>query len=274
MFIKDIILVLCLIIISQSCSHRSTDDSHSKSTEISNSTSTENKFPNSITSTNAGWISPKSTYVFAFNQDSKVIDTKYDVYFIGDVPSVKEYSSRLKGKLISYISVGSWEAYRKDEALLKPYCLRKYSGYPDECHLDLSKWRSYVDVMLRRIDKIKSKGYDGFYCDNAGMFDDKLGTYKDNVEYLKIITEYAKFHGLLVGFNNAPDMSKELISMIDFQVLESCNNYGNCDKYKPVVDAGKPVFHIEFKDKHCYAVKGHKVSLYGNSLSKPIKDCN
>jgi len=36
--------------------------------------------------------------------------------------------------------------------------------------------------------------------------------------------------------------------MIDFQVLESCNNYGNCDKYKPVVDAGKPVFHIEFKD--------------------------
>jgi len=68
MFIKDIILVLCLIIISQSCSHRSTDDSHSKSTEISNSTSTENKFPNSIPFLNTFNCSPLSVWIVSFHK--------------------------------------------------------------------------------------------------------------------------------------------------------------------------------------------------------------
>ena len=270
---KEFILILALVIIAQSCAHKDTHDTSTEETKVDSSTSTENKLPDQGTPTDAGKLSQESSYVFAFDQDAEDVDNNYDMFFLGDVDNLKPYRAKLKGKLISYISVGSWEAYRKDEKLLKPFCLRKYSGYPDECHLDLSKWRSYVDVMLRRIDAVKSKGYDGVYFDNAGMFDDELGTYKDNVEYLKVLSEYTKFHGLLVGFNNAPDMSKELINTIDFQVLESCNDAKNCDKYKPVVEAKKPVFHIEFKDKNCYAVSGHKVSLY-KKLSNPIKHCD
>lgn len=36
--------------------------------------------------------------------------------------------------------------------------------------------------------------------------------------------------------------------MVDFSVNEQCVQYSECDTFRPFIEAGKPVFHIEYPD--------------------------
>jgi hypothetical protein len=274
--IKDFVLVIALIILAQSCSHNEVDnDKHSDQTTPDTSTHGESKFPNETSTSPGRKISLTNKWSFNFNQSISKFPTTNDIYFVGNVDSVKVIRDHVgKDKLIvGYISVGSWEAYRDDQALLKPFCKKKYKGYPDECYLDLTKWRSYVDVMMRRLDKIKSDGYDAVYFDNSWSFKEGVGTLEQNIEYIKMLVDYCRFHGLIVGINNAPPVAE--VVKPDFMIQESCIQFNECDLYNNIVSAGIPIFHLEFSTKYCRPVSGHSVKVYEEKeLNKHIKDCD
>lgn len=50
------------------------------------------------------------------------------------------------------------------------------------------------------------------------------------------------------GLKNAGDFLKEVVNDVDYSVNEECVYYQECDLYKPMIDANKPVFHIEYPD--------------------------
>lgn len=63
------------------------------------------------------------------------------------------------------------------------------------------------------------------------------------MQYLSSITRPLN---LTLGLKNAGSIIGSVLPLVDFSVNEQCAQYNECDKFKPFIDAGKPVFHIEY----------------------------
>jgi hypothetical protein len=51
-----------------------------------------------------------------------------------------------------------------------------------------------------------------------------------------------------MGLKNAGDIIPSVLNITQFSVNEQCNQFGECNNFSPFVEAGKPVFHIEYPD--------------------------
>lgn len=51
-----------------------------------------------------------------------------------------------------------------------------------------------------------------------------------------------------MGLKNAGDIIPAVLPLVHFSVNEECVKYGECSTFTPFIDAGKPVFHIEYPD--------------------------
>ena len=57
--------------------------------------------------------------------------------------------------------------------------------------------------------------------------------------------EAAKYN-LSIGLKNSGDIITSVLSSVDFSVNEECEQYDECDTFSAFIEAGKPVFHIEY----------------------------
>lgn len=53
-------------------------------------------------------------------------------------------------------------------------------------------------------------------------------------------------YNISVGLKNAGEVLPNLTSIVHFSVNEQCVEYKECESFAPMVQAGKPVFHIEY----------------------------
>lgn len=53
-------------------------------------------------------------------------------------------------------------------------------------------------------------------------------------------------HNISIGLKNAGEVLTNLTSVVQFSVNEQCVEYKECESFAPMVEAGKPVFHIEY----------------------------
>lgn len=51
---------------------------------------------------------------------------------------------------------------------------------------------------------------------------------------------------MTLGLKNAGDIISTVLPIVDFSVNEQCIEYSECSTFRRFVDAGKPVFHIEY----------------------------
>lgn len=51
---------------------------------------------------------------------------------------------------------------------------------------------------------------------------------------------------LTLGLKNAGDIINTVLPIVDFSVNEQCVDEKECDTFHAFIDAGKPVFHIEY----------------------------
>lgn len=51
---------------------------------------------------------------------------------------------------------------------------------------------------------------------------------------------------LSIGLKNAGDIVPDIIDKMEWSVQEQCIQYDECDSYRPFLDQGKPVFHVEY----------------------------
>ncbi len=71
-------------------------------------------------------------------------------------------------------------------------------------------------ILKKRIDMCKAKGFDAVEPDNVAL--------KNDLEQI-------------------PD----LVDDFDFAINEQCHQYAECGTYKPFLDAGKAVLHVEYE---------------------------
>jgi hypothetical protein len=160
---------------------------------------------------------------------------------------------RQRGKrAICYLSAGSWENWRPDKgAFPKSVIGKAYDGWPGERWLDIRQIDLLAAPMRARLDKCKAKGFAAVDPDNVDGYQADTGfplTRTDAIRYFRFLAAEAHKRGLAIGLKNATEFSAAVLPQADFAVTEDCFDQGWCRDSKNFIDAGKPVFAIEYTD--------------------------
>ena len=155
-------------------------------------------------------------------------------------------------QVICYLNAGAWENWRPDSEDFPEAVLgRDYTGWPGERWLDVRQIEILAPLMIARLNLCAAKGFDGVDPDNLDGYTNATGfdlTYDDQLAFNRWLAEAAHARGLGIGLKNDPDQGSELVNIFDWATVESCFDEGWCDKNKPFIENGKPVFAIEYTD--------------------------
>lgn len=153
-------------------------------------------------------------------------------------------------KVICYYSAGSWENWRPDAGQFPDSVKGNNNGWPGEKWLDIRRLDVLGPIMSARIDLAKQKGCDGVEPDNVDGYSNNTGfplTYNDQLTYNRWTADAAHARGLSVGLKNDIEQINDLLSSYDWTLNEQCFQYNECDPLTKFIQAGKAVFHVEYK---------------------------
>jgi len=183
--------------------------------------------------------------------DFDVIADVYDIDLHVHESAVEHFHSQ-GAKVICYISVGSFENWRKDADQFPSEVLgKKYQGWSGERWLDIRRIDLLAPIMQARFDMCAAKGFDAIEPDNIEIYTNDTGfplTYEDQLRFAIWLANEAHARGLAIGLKNAPDQAKDLVDLFDFAITEDCFYHGWCEQMAPFIQAGKPVFAAEYTD--------------------------
>jgi hypothetical protein len=154
-------------------------------------------------------------------------------------------------RVVCYFSAGSWEDWRPDAGQF-PESVRgnELEGWPGERWLDIRQMDILGPIMAARLDLAAQKGCDGVDPDNVEGYANDSGfalTAQDQAAYNIWLAAQAHSRGLAVGLKNDLAQIADLINYFDWQLNEQCFQYNECDLLLPFIQAGKPVFGIEYQ---------------------------
>ncbi len=179
--------------------------------------------------------------------------TRAVVYDVDGFDTPASFVSRLHkfGRYaVCYISAGTWEDWRPDRSRFPDSVLGRSNGWPGERWLDIRRIDVLTPIMRDRISICKSKGFDAVEPDNVDGFTNDTGfplTDRHQVRYNKRLALLAHNAGMAVGLKNDLEQVTALRNDFDFAVVEQCFQYQACGKLVPFIDAGKPVFEVEYE---------------------------
>jgi hypothetical protein len=153
-------------------------------------------------------------------------------------------------KAVCYVDVGSYENWRPDAGQFPAALLGKNNGWPGEQWLDVRRIDVLGPIMTARLDLCRQQGYDGVEPDNIDGYTNDSGfplSYQDQLAYNQFIAQQAHARGLAIGLKNDLDQIPDLLSSFDFALDEQCFQYHECAALLPFVQAGKPVFEVEYE---------------------------
>jgi hypothetical protein len=176
-------------------------------------------------------------------------------------------------KAICYMDAGTFEDWRPDAAAFPDALKGNANGWPGERWLDIRRIDLLGPILEARMDLCRAKGFDAIDPDNVDGYANKTGfplTYDDQLRFNTYLATAAHARGLAVGLKNDLDQVPDLVNAFDFAVNEQCFQYRECSSLLPFLQAGKPVFEIEYKlapERFC----ANANTLNLNSLKKETK---
>lgn len=153
-------------------------------------------------------------------------------------------------RVICSFSAGTVEIWRPDASYFPAHA----QGRAQADHLG-ARWLNIKDatvqqLMRKRIDLAVHKDCDAVDPTNVDAYQIAAKICQDDaVAYVKMLAEHAHSKNLAFGLRNAPDIAGRLMEDIDFSVCESCSRTKDCEAYQKFIDAGKPVFHVEYANE-------------------------
>lgn len=183
-------------------------------------------------------------------------------------------------KVVCYISVGSYEAWRPDAGRFPSALLgRDLDGWPDERWLDVRNIRATDSALARimnaRLDMCRQKGFDAVEFDNMDGFTNETGfplTATDQAAYNIYLAHAAHARGMSAVLKNDIEQITTLLPYFDMALNEECNAYAECDAYAPFVAAGKPVFNAEYSSSTSFCAHDNAANLNGVNFSMDLDD--
>ena len=155
-------------------------------------------------------------------------------------------------KVICYLNTGAWEEYRPDAQDFPETIIgNDYEGWPGEKWLDISRYEEFAPIMQARFDLAAEKECDGIDADNMQNYEEDTGwnlSADDQRTYNLWLSEQAHRRGMSIGLKNDADQAEQLAAYFDWSLIEDCQVYDFCDMLLPFVEAGKPVFQVEYTD--------------------------
>ncbi|KAM5349869.1 hypothetical protein ACJ41O_006374 [Fusarium nematophilum] len=194
------------------------------------------------------------------------IDLGHAEDFPSMIPTLKQ-----AGKfVICYFNAGAVQSWDKDRDQFPREVIGRSLSFPfddEEWYLDIRDSR-VLTLMKARLDLAVKVGCDAVDPDNVDAWQwdsssDPTGfslKSSDYTAYLKELAAYAhsirtqEGERLLVGQKNAPEIAADLVSTLDFAVLESCRGNSDpneeswpfCSDFQVYIDMDKPVLQIEY----------------------------
>lgn len=158
-------------------------------------------------------------------------------------------------KVICYFSAGTAELWRQDANYFPPHA----QGLGQAKKMG-SRWLNINDgtvqqLMRKRVDLAVNKDCDAIdpaFIDAYQWPVEGTGfsiTEDDAVAYVKMLAEHAHSRNLAFGLRRAPEIAARSMEDVDFSVCESCSKTKDCEAYQNFLDAGKPVFHVEYANE-------------------------
>ena len=178
----------------------------------------------------------------------------YDVDLINTPQATIDRLHQQNRKVICYFSAGSWEKFRDDQKLLDETVKGKIMrGWDEERWLDIRSPKVRKFMTERRLDLAVKKKCDGVEPDNVDGYANDTGfplTANDQLTYNRFLAAEAHRRNLAVGLKNDLDQVNALVGEFDFAVNEQCHQFKECDKLKPFIAKGKPVFNAEYQAEY------------------------
>jgi hypothetical protein len=209
---------------------------------------------------------------FSGEPDLEIEADVFDLDAFDTDPSLIQQLHQYGKHAICYINAGAIEDWRPDVSSFPPEVVGKpYQGWPGENWLDIRNLEALAPILEARLDLCKSKGFDGVEYDNMDGFQNDTGfklTDSDQLAFNRWLAEAAHERGLAAGLKNDPDQIVDIEPWFDFLILESCYAQGWCDLAQPFVEAGKPVFAIEYSNinKYCAIANNNSITLLQKKL--------
>ena len=225
---------------------------------------------------------PYARWSYQLQERPRITDARvYDVDGFDTPARFVSRLHRLKLYAVCYISAGTWENWRPDRARFPSSVLGRSNGWPGERWLDIRRRDVLVPIMRARIEKCRDKGFDAVEPDNVDGYANETGfplSAADQLRYNRRIALLAHTAGLAVGLKNDLDQIPALRNDFDFAVVEQCFQYDECDKVRPFIAAGKPVFEVEYelpRESFCARAKALKIRAVRApmDLDRPSTNC-
>ena len=189
-------------------------------------------------------------------QFTGVLDTSQEVQmydldlFDTSIQTIEELHSQGR-RVVCYFSAGSWEDWRPDADTFPEEVLgNDLEGWPGEKWLDVRRLDVISPIMSNRLELASNKGCDGVDPDNVDGYRNETGfplTAEDQLSYNIWIADQAHLRGLAVGLKNDLSQIQKLLPYYDWVINEQCIQYNECNLLLPFIQAGKPVFGIEYQ---------------------------
>jgi Glycoside-hydrolase family GH114 len=188
-------------------------------------------------------------YQLSGKLDTSFDATVYDIDLFETSAADIDRLHQQQRKVVCYFDT-AYEPNRDDSPALAPYKGNPIDGWPGQFWLDIRQ-PAVLTVMLARLDVAQSKQCDGVEADDVDSRSNKPGfaiSAADQQGFIIQLSDAAHARGLAFGLKNDLDEISALLSHADFAVNEQCFEYDECDSLTPFIDAGKPVFNVEYTD--------------------------
>ncbi len=187
--------------------------------------------------------------------------TMYDIDgFDATAATVRRlHATKADRKVVCYISAGSYENWRPDEADFPASVLGDpLDDWEGERWLDIRRYTGPLgDIMRARLDMCKAKGFDAVEFDNVDGYTNETGfdlDADDQLRYNAWLANEAHRRGLSAGLKNDLAQIPALLPYFDWALNEQCWQYQECTTqqngtygYDQFVKAGKAVFTVEYE---------------------------
>ncbi|KAF2177701.1 glycoside hydrolase family 114 protein [Zopfia rhizophila CBS 207.26] len=175
----------------------------------------------------------------------------YDIDLFNTPKTTIDTLHRLGKKVICYFSGGSYEPNRPDSDQFKEEDMGKdLEGWPGERWLRLGS-ENVRRIMKGRVEEASRKGCDGVDPDNVDGYQNENGlnlTADDSISFMSYLSSLTTPLNLSLGLKNAGDIIRQVLPIVHFSVNEECVKESECERFHAFINAGKPVFHIEYPD--------------------------
>ncbi|MCM0678094.1 endo alpha-1,4 polygalactosaminidase [Micromonospora phytophila] len=175
-----------------------------------------------------------------------------DVFLLDPVATTAAQTTELRSRdrrLVCLVHVGSFLPADPDASRFPTAVRGGAARRPQSRWLDVRQWDALRPVLADRFRLCRGKGFSAVALADADGYAHRSGfplEFDDQLAFNRRLAALARSLDLSPGLVNDVAQVAALAPDFDFAVNEECVRLRQCARLLPFVEAGKPVFHVEY----------------------------